>query len=377
MKLKIATITFNHAHNHGSMLQTYALQQFVCGLTNKFCVDADYKIIDYQTDNQQALYSVFKMDFSIKSLVKNMIAALHVFALKRRHRKFEQFLKDYCSITRLYRSSEELMSESLDADVYISGSDQLWNVRAKDFSDVYYLSFVKRGKRVSYAASLGPLKIDWKKYESHKFADLLRKYAFISTREQDSADSIETLIGKRPEIHVDPTLLLTKEEWHVIQSDANYNNGNYILLYCLEPTKLQLQMAKAISKKLGLPIVVLRYNNKNDWFNTFVHRYDAGPRDFLSYIDHAALVLSSSFHGTAFSLIYHKPFYVFNGLTDNRISSLLTYTGLQDRSIETFDDIYKIEIKPLDDKKINNFLTTERQRSATYLCNALGFPQKY
>lgn len=372
MKLKIATITFNHAHNHGSMLQTYALQQFVYGLANKKQINIDYKIIDYQTENQRALYSIFKKDSSIKSLVKNAIAALHVFALRKRHKKFELFLKEYCSLTRLYHSSKELLAEIPEADIYISGSDQIWNVRAKDFSDVYYLSFVKKGKRISYAASLGPLRIDWENYESSKFANLLRKYAFISTREQNSADSIEMLIGKRPEIHVDPTLLLSKEQWRMIQSDANYGDGNYILFYCLEPTKLQMQMAKAISKKLKLPIVVLRYNNKNDWFNTFVHRYDAGPCDFLSYIDHAALVLSSSFHGTAFSIIYHKSFYVFNGLTDNRISSLLAYTGLGDHSIETLDDIYKVEIKSLDVKKIDEFLAAERLRSSTYLCKSLG-----
>ncbi|MEQ3118445.1 polysaccharide pyruvyl transferase family protein [Parabacteroides distasonis] len=372
MILKIATITFNHAHNHGSMLQTYALQQFVYGLGNKADAVIDYRVIDYHTDNQRAIYAVFKKNFSIKSLMKNLIAARHIFTLKKRHKKFEQFLKDYCSITRCYRCPEELMTEPPEADVYISGSDQLWNVRAKDFSEVYYLSFVKKGKRISYAASLGPLKIDWEKYDTAKYASLLQNYAFISTREQGSADNVEKLIGRQPEIHVDPTLLLTKNEWRRIQSDANYNNGNYILLYSLEPTKLQLNMAKAISKKLRLPIVVLRYNNKNDWFNSFVHRYDAGPCDFLSYIDHAALVLSSSFHGTAFSLIYHKPFYVFNGLTDNRISSILTHTGLLNRSIATMDDISKVKIQPLNEKEIDNFLAKERLRSADYLCRAIA-----
>ena len=86
MILKIATITFNHAHNHGSMLQTYALQQFVYGLGNKAGAVIDYRVIDYHTDNQRAIYAVFKKNFSIKSLMKNLIAARHIFTLKKRHK---------------------------------------------------------------------------------------------------------------------------------------------------------------------------------------------------------------------------------------------------------------------------------------------------
>lgn len=373
MKLKIATITFNHAHNHGSMLQTYALQQFVCKLGANAGVDIDYKVIDYDTDKQRELYAVFKKSFSSKSIVKNCITFLHITDIMKRHLKFEQFLRNYCSLTRRYRNPEELEADAPDADVYISGSDQLWNVRASDFSTVYYLPFVKTGKCISYAASFGPLKIDWSKYGITTYSLLLSKYASISTREQGSADNVEKLLGKRPAVHVDPTFLLTVDEWRTIQSNVNYKNGKYILMYCLEPSREQLRMTKAISNKIGLPIVVLRYNNKNDWFNPFVHKYDAGPRDFLSYIDNAAMVLSSSFHGTAFSLIYRKPFYVFNGLTDNRIASILARTGLEDRSIDSIKDIERVEVKSLDNKLVETFITEERQHSVNYLNRAIGF----
>lgn len=373
MKLKIATITFNHAHNHGSMLQTYALQQFVCTLGKNAGVDIDYKVIDYDTDKQRELYAVYKKGFSPTSIVKNCIAFLHIADIRKRHLKFEQFLKDYCNLTHRYRNPEELEADVPEADVYISGSDQLWNVRASDFSTVYYLPFVKNGKRISYAASFGPLEIDWSKYGTTNYSLLLNKYASISTREAGSADNVEKLLGKRPEVHVDPTFLLTADEWRTVQSNVNYKDGKYILLYCLEPSREQLKMAETISNKIGLPIVVLRYNNKNDWFNSFVHKYDAGPRDFLSYIDNATMVLSSSFHGTAFSLIYHKPFYVFNGLTDNRISSVIARTGLVDRSIDSVKDIEKVKIKPLDDALVEKFIAEERQRSIDYLNKAIGF----
>lgn len=370
--MKIATITFNHAHNHGSMLQAYALQQFVCKLCKEEKVPVEYTLIDFDTELQRELYNIFKSDFSVKSIIKNLLSVIHYRALKSRYLKFEDFIHSKCNLSKRYSTMEQLNSEAPLADVYISGSDQLWNVRSQDFSDVFYLPFVKSGKRISYAASFGPLKIDWIRYDAEKYASLLSAYNSVSVREEGSADNVEMLTGRRPVVHVDPTFLLTADEWRKIQSKALYKNGKYILLYCLEPTKNQLKMAKAISKKLNLPIVVLRYNNKNDWFNAFVHKYDAGPTDFLAYVDHAALVLTSSFHGTAFSLIYNKSFYVFSGLTDNRISTILKNVGLEKRSIDSFADISRVSLEAINTKSINEFLDQERKRSATYLKNSMG-----
>lgn len=369
--MKVATITFNHAHNHGSMLQTYALQQFVTALARERGVDLQYTVIDFVSPFQKELYSVVKHSLSPRELLKNLIALRHYKALSSRHKKFEQFIARYCSLSRSYTYENELMENPPAADVYLSGSDQIWNVRARDFSPVYYLPFARQAKRISYAASFGPLKIDWSKYGNLHIDNLLHQYHRISVRETGSADNVEQLTGTRPLVHLDPTFLLTKTQWQAIESDANYRDGRYILLYCLEPTPLQLQISKAISEKLELPIVVLRYNNKHDWFNPFVHRYDAGPRDFLAYIDHAAMVLTSSFHGTAFSLIYHKPFYVFNGLNDNRIAPILQATNLTNRSLNQLADLERVAPTPIDPNSVDTFINTERQRSAQYLTQAL------
>lgn len=174
-------------------------------------------------------------------------------------------------------------------------------------------------------------------------------------------------------IHVDPTLLLPIDSWRKIQSDYSYNDGKYILLYCLEPTKQQLNWAKQISQKLKLPIVITRFNNKNDIINSFIKCYDAGPCDFLALIDHAALVLTSSFHGTAFSLIYHKPFFVFNGVTDNRISSILTRTQMIERSIDKEEDLAKVSLNYPCGQTIDHYLSQERLETHDYLSHALDF----
>ncbi len=370
---KIGAITFHKAQNYGSVLQTYALQNFVRALGQEFGKDIDYKVINVMPKAQKNLYSIFKKKLSITNIVKNTVAFFNYGKLKRKQNAFKNFLNTNISLTNYCDDENTLLQETNEMEYFISGSDQIWNVRSCDFEDYFYLDFVKDAKKISYAASFGPLNIDWAKYNAEKYSKLLNSYNHISTREIGSAKNVELLTGKKPEIHVDPTLLLDKKEWQKIQSTANYKNGKYILMYCLEPTKEQLALVKAISKKVGLPVVVTRYNNKNDIFNNFVKKYETGPKDFLSLIDNASLVITSSFHGTAFSLIYRKKFYALNGKTDNRISNILEKAGLLDRSIDSKEDLNKINLNEVDFSNAEKFLEEEKQRSREYLINALEF----
>ncbi|MDE7126654.1 MAG: polysaccharide pyruvyl transferase family protein [Bacteroidales bacterium] len=371
--INVRTVTFHRAHNHGSVLQAYALQTFVTEICRECGINCSYKIIDYYPEVQKKLYAVFQPGFSVKSIVKNLLALRHYRALCRRHESFNQFVDYYLNLTQRYDTEACIKQNPPEADCYISGSDQIWNVRSKDFSPVYYLDFASdNARKISFAASFGPLRIDWDKYGRTMYEAFLNRYNYISTRETGSAENVALLTGKSPEQHLDPTFLLTADEWRKIQSNANHNNGKYILLYCLEPSRKQISMARSISERLGLPVVVLRYNNKNDWFNPFIKKYDAGPCDFLSYIDNAELVLSSSFHGTAFSIIYNKPFYVFDGMQDNRISSILDKAGLTDRSLSSDADLDRINLAAPDKVAIGQFIAESRKVSAAYLAKALG-----
>lgn len=376
MKLKkVAVITFHRAHNFGSVLQTYALQEFIRQIGKEGGTEIDYSVIDLHTRVQENLYNVFKPWNCLQNVVKNILTIPHAKALRIKHRKFTQFVNERFRLTKRYINEEEIKNDPPEADYYISGSDQIWNVRAKDFSSAYFLDFVRKGKKISYAASLGPMMINWADYDAESCASALSEYAAVSVREQGSADNVAAISDVKCDIHVDPTLLLSAAEWRKVQSDANYHDGQYILLYCLEPTKEQLAMAESVSKKLKLPIVVLRYNNKNDMFNHFVKKYDSGPEDFLAYIDHAALVLSSSFHGTAFSLIYHKPFYVFNGMKDNRIASILMKTKMTERSLESVSDTERVTLEAPDVEVIEKLLEEERQKSREYIGALLEIDQ--
>ena len=277
---KIAAITFHRAHNFGSVLQTYALQECIKTLCREKNTEVEYTVIDLFTENQEQLYTVLKKNNNIKNLVKNVITLPFSKQLKIKNQKFNDFINENFRLTERYMTDEELRKNPPVADYYISGSDQIWNVRAKDFSLSYYLDFVKKGKKISYAASFGPLEIEWDKYDKNKIAKLLNQYANISVREQGSLKNVEILTKQVGEIHIDPTLLLTKGQWRKVQSNIKSGLGKYILLYCLEPTKEQLEMADAISHKVGLPILVLRYNNKNDMFNHYIKKYDSGSERF-------------------------------------------------------------------------------------------------
>ncbi|MBO5713738.1 MAG: polysaccharide pyruvyl transferase family protein [Clostridia bacterium] len=368
---KVSTVTFHKAQNYGSVLQTYALQEFVKTLANKNGQEVNYSVVNVEPKAQKGLYSIYKKGLSVTNLVKNTVAFFNQGKLKSKQKKFNSFLNNYINLTDRYDTIESLYANTPNSDYFISGSDQIWNVRSCDFEDYFYLDFACNAKKISYAASFGPLKINWEKYNKEKYAKLLNEYSYISTREEGSAKNVELLTGKTPEIHVDPTLLLDKEDFRKIQSNANYRNGKYILLYCLEPSKKQLKIVKQISKKLRLPVVITKYNNKNDIFNTFVKKYDCGPCDFLSLIDNAEMVITSSFHGTAFSLIYRKKFYVLNGKTDNRISDILSKTNLLDRSIESEEELDNVNLNDVDFTKANEFLLNEKLKSANYLEDAL------
>ena len=337
--MKIRTVTFHRAHNHGSVLQAYALQTCVTNFFKQKGIECDYKIIDYFRKVQKELYSIIKSDLSLKGVVKNCIALRHYNSLALRHKRFNTFVEKYLNLTLRFDSEQSLRTAPPEGDIFISGSDQIWNVRAKDASTVYYLDFPTNGaKKISIAASFGPLSIEWGNFDKKLYSNLLNDYSEISVREDESALNVERLIGSVPTILADPTFLLNQDEWAKIESSDTRLSHPYILLYDLEPTKQQLNLVTKISKILDLPVVVLRFNNKNDWFNSFEKHYDAGPQEFLSYIKNAELVLTSSFHGTAFSIIYQKQFFVLDGKKDARISSILRKCGLMSQCIDSNDN---------------------------------------
>jgi hypothetical protein len=369
---RIAIITFHASHNYGSVLQAYALQQTIFKLLNKECV---CEIINFRSNKQNELYSLFKRNNNLKYIMKNAITIFYYKSLHSKFKKFEEFINnDLILSNEKYTAEEQLLKSNLNYDYYISGSDQIWNLQPIDFNWSYYLDFVSVGKKISYAASFGPRKQKMNNYESEKVTRLLKKYNCISVREEESYNTARKLSDKKIEIHVDSTMLLSKEEWNSLikNVDIELPNCEYIYFYTLNPSKETIIIVNKISKILNLPVVITKFNNKYDLINNYKKIYSAGPKDFIKLIKNAKIVLSSSFHGTVFSILFNKPFFAINGVKDFRIKTLLSKMSLEDRSIqindidEKFEDAYDVDFC-----SANKMIDHEKMRSYSYLKNGL------
>lgn len=322
--MKAGIITYHAAHNYGSNLQAYALQKIV----TSFGVDCE--IIDFRTERQKDQYAPLTKRKGLKYILKNSYFLLNYKNRKRKHDIFERFIEEkLVRSDREYETLEELKKDTPVYDYYISGSDQIWNTVPNDFDMAYYLPFVKEGSRIAYAPSFGQIgEISY----VDEIKECLLKYDFLSVREENGVKLIEDLIGKRPPLVLDPTLLLPKQEWEkVIESPIM--EGKYIFFYTLFATKEMIEICKYFSREMGIPVVISNISNQYEIFSGFVKKLQAGPLEFLNLIKYAELVITSSFHGTVFSILLEKPFFAIHGMEDKRIASLLENLSLQSRSV--------------------------------------------
>ena len=338
--MKVGIITFHASHNYGSMLQAYAMQQTVIALGHQ-C-----EIINLRTVAQREMYRPF---YKHPGWIKKLKAIRYPWlALDdvRKHQLFENFLNtNYQLSSETYSSAEALAKAQLDYDCYISGSDQIWNTNCTDFSTSYFLDFVKNGRRIAYAPSMGPLPSRVDISSQLRLANLLEQYQAISVREPNTAARIKQLTGMDAIVTADPTLLLSPIQWSSLAGDKPTVKGEYILLYTpwYEAYKNLYSEAAKIAEKKGMQVICTvpegyRYWHKNPYFKYFTV---VGPIEFLNLIKYSKSVLCGSFHAVVFSLVFGKSFHAYNGMEDSRISHLLKLTGLEKcaESPESLDNL--------------------------------------
>ena len=367
--VKIRAIKFHASYNYGSCLQAYALQEYIRKLYSNKC---DYKIINLRTNVQKNMYINYFEKKDIKSLIKQKIFYKQKQYIMKKEELFENFISNYLNVTKEFESYTELKKYHWDADYYIAGSDQLWNLNAKDFNWAYFLDFVDNGKKISYAASFGYDKQSWNISETERVKNALKKFSYISIREKESFDLVQKLLNKDPQMNIDPTLLYDDSFWSKLSGKKPLVSGDYIFLYNLKGKKY-IKLAKQISKALKMPIVVSQYSNKYELLYGFKFKCDVGPLEFLNLINNAKLVLSSSYHGTIFSILMKKAFYALDGNKDFRIQTLLNKLNLENRSIDLED--YKSKIQnafAIDFTETEKILDAERSKSEKYLKCALN-----
>lgn len=264
-------------------------------------------------------------------------------------------------------------------DIIITGSDQVWNLdQLPHFA--FYGEFTTADKKViSYAASSGTTQFF--PYAEKLFIKKLQRLDAISVREKTLKDYIEKITDKKATVVLDPTFLLSKQEWLKIANPAVVPNQKYIFCYFLGgKSAWQRKAARAYADKYGYELIHLPYIMQTirpaDIYLKGQGHYDVGPREFISLINGAECVFTDSFHGMAFSINFNKDFYVFNrddkdGINSmtSRITDTLAMFGLTDRHITDTNAV--LESKTIDYTDTNKILNQKKECSANWLLNAL------
>lgn len=369
----VGVITLHNSPNYGSCLQTYATQRVIEGL------GAQVSIIDYyrhdaipENETERALSGqlakklpIFRIP-GVKVLARMPVSRM----VARRAAPLNEFRRASLNLTgRKYYSSDELEADPPFADVYCTGSDQVWNSKWNSgFERAFYLSFAPEGARkIAYAASIGKNSLeDW---EIPLIKDALSRYSAISVREAEAAELLDS-IGVHGAVPViDPTLMLEPGEWETL-SDGWRPSNPYILLYQLNRNSEFDAFAQRVSKATGLPIVRIAYGVHEKRRNENIVICPPMGR-FLSLFFGAEMVLTDSFHGTAFSVNLGKRFVsVSPGRFSGRIVDFLKMVGMQEHYLEDCR-CTKLEDMPIDAIATQRILAAKRDEAKEFLLHAI------
>lgn len=369
MGKKVGIITMHKVLNYGSALQAYALQHIIEKMGH------EVEIIDYIYPNEYHK-QFFKKPNILRRLISFTIEILRGFPRKRRIKAFNEFYKDNLKLSRTYNSKEELSNDPPIYDIYMTGSDQVWNPKSIHEDTSFMLSFTDSPNKIAFSASFA--KCDIPANLKELYANELRKYKHIFVREKRGAVLVDSLIGNNPEVVLDPTLLLSGDEWREFAKKSHIVfKEPYILVYVLGYSfnvyPYMYNLIRHFQEQLEMKLIIL--NMSKQYAQKLSNKKiidNANVYDFVRLFADASMVITDSFHGTAFSLNLDIPFYsVVNNIEteDSRISDLLTSVGEQSRIIrkDTLITDIKISTKATNNSKIKE----EREESINKLLKTL------
>lgn len=361
--MKVGVITFHSANNYGANLQTWALQKVLKDL------GADPGVINYHPDIIDGLYDPMKLSKGPKRLAKRLKLMLGGRDSLLRYTKFKSFLNKNFKLLGDFRSYEELKKAELKLDAYIVGSDQVWNpTHIGGYDPAYYLEFAADcSRKLSYAASIGSDYINPKYTDSMKKA--LSSFTKISVRESSIVAPIEELSGKQVDLVLDPTMLLKREDYEEIKVKSRIKEP-YILLYMIEKNPRVITLANKLSVSLGIPVIQRR--PIKGLTNELPPFYTADAGEFLGLIEGASCVITNSFHGTVFSIIYGRPFVsMLHSDTGSRVVDLLTELGLESHILYDLEDFEGFSMLQQDNEAVMKRMEELKQASLSFLKQGL------
>ena len=370
--MKVAVITRHSIFNYGSLLQTIATEASVEEL------GYECEIIDYQRSDEDyreiADVLVKKTKWNKNLALRTVYKAIQSPKFKMMGKYFEKLRNGIIKTTRTYHSLDELKSDKPVADIYMTGSDQVWGPIGGDIYDpAYFLDFTEPNDFcVAYAASFGKTNFTEKILDD--FQKQLMKYDALTVREKSAVDIIKGLGIERVTQVVDPTLLHDSDYWSkMIQDDMP---RDYILIYQLHNNAHMMEYAYKLAEKTGLKLITMSSTVQHLVRRGSTHVFMPSLSEWLGYIKNARFMITDSFHGTAFAINFNTQFAnILPKGTETRNQSILELTGLQDRVVKDYQDFSVFE-NQINYSKVNSIIQEKRKESLRILENMLSVRKK-
>lgn len=316
----IATLTFHRANNYGALFQCFALQQAIIDIGRRT------EVIDYSSDASDGF--AWRPPHTLGSMGAQVILAP---SRNKRKRAFRSFSTNYLSISgKVNKSQFKTVASSYKG--IIVGSDQVWNPTLTRNDTTYFLDFHSNScRKMAYAASIG---LDrFPKNDEQKYLTLVNSFDKITVREASAADYLQRKLKKPIDVVCDPVFLLDEERWSEI-ADRPPQDKRYVLIYSVGGAERDcVEFARTLAAQRNLDTVAIHRSPHSVKGARNIR--DAGPEEFLGWIRHADVVVTESFHGCCFSILFHKEFYCVPAQRlqskQARINDLLSTLSFQDR----------------------------------------------
>lgn len=362
--MKVDVITRHAISNYGSLLQAFATQKAIEELGHE-CEIIDYVRVDESYKNHEKTILKNKSEWNNNPLKRFVYLLIRQPGSLIAGKKFQAQREMFLNLTKLYDTRDSLKNDCPNADVYMTGSDQVWGpTEDGTYDDNYCLSFVENKKKIAYAASFGRTEMD--SDVNAYFKKSLAEYSHIAVRE-DSAVDIINKMGFEAQQVLDPTLLFERKFWLKYVTEIRFDK--YILVYQLHNDKKLGEYAKKIAAQKRLPLIRISASihqmvrpGKFVWCPTIA--------EFLGYVKNAELMITDSFHGTAFAINFNTQFVEVlpNTKTGTRNLSILNLTGLSDR---IYSEENKDVANTMADFSYANTVLTEKRKESKEILNKM------
>ena len=386
---KVGIVSCYFKDNYGSMLQAYATKKIL----DKNEIPNETINIKYNKDFKNGKRKYYLSQITNFKFIKNKLGMVKLKIDKKlnkqlgkniaiRTQKYKEFRKEF-NLSRSNNTFKDLTNQAkeLYSDVIV-GSDQLW-LPVNVVADYYTLNWVPDEiNKISYSTSFGFSSIPNKYVELYR--NFLNRINYLSTREESGVQIIKDIVARDAKLVCDPTILLTKDEWHEESSKERKYDEKYILCYFLGNNIEHRKFAERLRKKTGYKIVSLNHADEyvkySDEFCDYAP-FDIGPREWISLIENAEYVCTDSFHGTVFSILFNKMFFDFRRhnnkskvSTNSRIDSLLDVAGIsKERILVGNEDIDKVLTYKIDYNKVNENINKFREESQKWLFDSISW----